>query len=93
MKGVKVQLMICFIGFGGSMIFAPCYIIVGQYFDKKKGRAMSMSTLGAGVGTLAFAPLLSLLLQQYMFSGAMLVLSGEIINRRVFTYNAEMWRS
>ena len=70
----------CFVGFGGSLIFTPAYVIVGQYFSKKKGKAMAISTLGSGLGTVAIAPLISVMLEYYAYPGAMLITGALIMN-------------
>ncbi|ELT99982.1 hypothetical protein CAPTEDRAFT_136933 [Capitella teleta] len=43
-------------GFGGVLVFTPAYIIVGEYFDKRKGTAMGLATIGSGLGSLIFVP-------------------------------------
>ena len=61
-------------------MFTPPYIIVGQYFKKNTGRAMSLSTIGAGIGTIALAPLENLLISQYGSFGALLLTGGIVFN-------------
>ena len=70
-------------GFGGSLIFTPAYVIVGQYFSKRKGKAMGVSTLGSGLGTVIVAPLISLLLEHYGYQGAMMITGALILNKKV----------
>ena len=53
---------------------------MGQYFDKKKGKAMSFSTLGNGVGAFVLAPLFTVILQEYSYIGAMLILGAMELN-------------
>jgi len=33
-------------GVGGVLVFSPSYVAVSQWFDKKKGKAMALSTIG-----------------------------------------------
>jgi len=70
-------------GLGGGLIFAPSYIIVAQYFDKKKGRAMSFATIGSGLGMIALAPILDLLLHHYSLYGCFLILGAIQFNNCV----------
>lgn len=63
-------------GLGGVLIFTPAYIMVGQYFDKRKGTAMGMATIGSGIGNVVLAPLINLLLDEYGFFGTMLILGA-----------------
>ena len=67
-------------GFGGALIFTPSYVIIGQYFDKKKGKAMGFSTIGSGLGTVALAPIITLLLFHYSYFGAMLIMGAIMLN-------------
>ena len=69
-----------FIGFGASLLFAPSYIIVSTYFDKNKGKAMAISTMGAGLGTVGLAPLIQWLLNTYSFFGTMLILGALMLH-------------
>ena len=41
-------------GIGLCFIYVPGYLIVGEYFDDKKGVAMALSTVGSGVGAFLF---------------------------------------
>ncbi|ELT92539.1 hypothetical protein CAPTEDRAFT_219362 [Capitella teleta] len=67
-------------GFGGVLVFTPAYIIVGQYFDKRKGTAMGLATIGSGLGNVVLAPLINLLLDEYGFFGTMLLLGAIAAN-------------
>ena len=68
--------MILLTGFGAGMTFTSCYIIVGEYFDKNKGKAMGLSTMGCGLGTLFFGPLISYISNSYGYFGTILILGG-----------------
>ena len=54
--------------------------MLSEYFERNKGKAMAFSTLGSGLGTVAMAPLIGYLLHEYSFSGAMLIISGLMMN-------------
>lgn len=66
------KIFVC-LGLGGGMVFAPAYIVVGQYFDRHKGKAMGISTLGTGLGSVALAPIIVYLLETYTLQGALLL--------------------
>lgn len=55
------------------MLIASTFVIIGHYFDKRKGTAMGLATMGCGLGTFAFPPLLSGLIQifRYMYINTM----------------------
>ena len=58
------------------MTFTSGYIIVSQYFLKKKGKAMALATVGSGLGHMIISPAIVALVDAYGFTGAMLILGG-----------------
>ncbi|XP_067669836.1 monocarboxylate transporter 12-like isoform X1 [Haliotis asinina] len=71
-------------GTGVSLMYATSTVIVLQYFDKRRGLAMSISSLGEGVGMLVLPPLTNLLIETYTWRGAFLVTAGITLNAVVF---------
>ncbi|XP_048242827.1 monocarboxylate transporter 12-B-like isoform X3 [Haliotis rufescens] len=71
-------------GAGVSLMYTASTVIVLQYFDKKRGLAMSISSLGEGVGMLVLPPLTYLLIETYSWRGAFLVTAGITLNAAVF---------
>ena len=67
-------------GTGSGLTFAPSYVAVSQYFDKKKGKAMGIATLGVGLGTVALAPTITLLFSTEGYYGAMIILSAVVLH-------------
>ena len=67
-------------GAGGMLVFSPSYVAVSQWFDKKKGKAMALSTLGTGLGSVCMAPLIALLVDQYNYFGTMLIVGALLLN-------------
>ena len=49
------------------------FIMVGQYFQKRKNIANGLATMFVGLGGFAWAPFLNLLLGQYGLSGTFLI--------------------
>ena len=70
-------------GSGGAMVFTAGYVIVSQYFDKRKGKAMAFATLGSGIGNIVLSPALSAWFDVYGYSGSMLILSSLMLNNFV----------
>lgn len=58
------------------MTYTPGFLIIGQYFEKRRGLAMGIANFGTGIGTLFFPPLMILLFDEYGYSGALLILAG-----------------
>ena len=52
-------------GFGSSCLFVSCYVVTSQYFDKKQSIATGIIASGAGLGSIAVAPVLQALLNSY----------------------------
>ena len=70
---------ICFVmhpGIGLALCYAPGYIIVGEYFNKRKGLAMSLATVGGGLGNFIFPPVIGALFQTYGYLGTMSLLAA-----------------
>ena len=53
---------------------------MNRYFDKKKGRAMSVATLGNSLAPMLFATIVTFLVEIYAYPGAMLVMAGLALN-------------
>jgi len=64
-------------------VFSPSYVAVSQWFDKKKGKAMALSTLGTGFGSVCMAPLMTLLVDEYGYFGTMLIVGALLFNNSV----------
>ena len=50
--------------------------MVGQYFDKRKGMAMSLGTIGAGLGAAVFGPSITFMMHNFGYMGCMLILAA-----------------
>ncbi|KPJ17130.1 Monocarboxylate transporter 5 [Papilio machaon] len=67
------------------MIYLPSVVAVGYYFETRRSLATGIAVCGSGVGTFSFAPLASILLQQFgSWQNANLLLAGLILNCAVF---------
>ncbi|KAK9751246.1 Major Facilitator Superfamily [Popillia japonica] len=71
-------------GIGFGLIYLPAVVCVGYYFETKRSLATGIAVCGSGVGTFAFAPLATALLEVYDWKGANLILAGLILNCVVF---------
>lgn len=66
-------------GIGFCFIYVPSVITVGYYFEKWRALATGIALCGSGVGTFVFAPLSSMLIQQFGWRGALLAQSAIIL--------------
>lgn len=73
----------CVSGIGGVLVFSPSYIAVSHWFDKKKGKAMSLSTLGTGFGSIVMGPVMMTLVSYYGYFGTMLITGGLMLHNSV----------
>lgn len=72
-------------GIGFGMIYLPSVVAVGYYFETRRSLATGIAVCGSGVGTFSFAPLASLLLNEFgSWQNANLLLAGLILNCAVF---------
>ena len=56
------------------------YAMVTMYFKKKRGLAVGLATMTGGLGAAIYAPLVTWLLNNYGYSGTMLVCGGLFLN-------------
>ena len=67
-------------GVGSALIYTPGIVIVGQYFEKRRGLAAGLSAATSGLGTFAFPPLAELLFNEFAFAGGFLILGALALN-------------
>lgn len=65
-----------FLGFGYSLMFMPCVVIVGEYFDKKRAIAMPIAASGVCVFVLLLPFLLRYFIAYYGWRGCLILQSG-----------------
>lgn len=71
-------------GFGLGLIYLPAIVSVTTYFDKYRSLATGIAVCGSGFGTFIFAPLLDFFIKGYHWRGALLILSGTVLNCAIF---------
>ncbi|ESP04801.1 hypothetical protein LOTGIDRAFT_83012, partial [Lottia gigantea] len=67
-------------GIGRSLSYTPGLLIVGLYFDKKRGLASGISSAGVGIGTFLLPLVFEILFEEFDFFGAFLILSAIPLN-------------
>lgn len=68
------------LGLGFGLIYLPAIVSVAQYFEKRRAFATGLAVCGSGFGTFLMAPITELLLQEFGWRGALLILGGVILN-------------
>ncbi|XP_052869635.1 monocarboxylate transporter 3 isoform X2 [Anopheles cruzii] len=71
-------------GIGFGLIYLPAVVAVGYYFETKRSLATGIAVCGSGFGTFAFAPLANMLLANFDWKNANLILAGLILNCAIF---------
>ncbi|KAK5646514.1 hypothetical protein RI129_004978 [Pyrocoelia pectoralis] len=71
-------------GLGFGLIYLPAIVSVTTYFEKKRSLATGIAVCGSGLGTFIFAPVINLLLQEYGWRGAMLIISALVLECIIF---------
>lgn len=54
--------------------------MVGTYFSRRKALAYGIAMSGSGIGTFILAPVVQLLIEQFSWRGALLILGGFVLN-------------
>lgn len=67
-------------GMGFGLIYLPAIVSVSGYFEKKRSFATGIAVCGSGLGTFIFSPLTNLLIEEYSWKGALIVISGLTLN-------------
>ena len=62
------------------MMFITGYVVIIQYFEKRRSLAIGLAVLGSGSGGLVFNPFSKWLLEQYGWRGTLLIESGILLN-------------
>lgn len=75
-----VALPVVVSGFGASLIYLPANVMVGYYFERKRGIAAGIASSGAGFGMLVLSPLAAWLNYEYTWKGALTLLAGVSVN-------------
>ncbi|KRT78853.1 membrane transporter [Oryctes borbonicus] len=55
-----------------------------MYFEKKRSLATGIAVCGSGFGTFIFAPIITLLLNEYGWRGSMIIISGIVLECIIF---------
>lgn len=71
-------------GFGFGLIYLPAIVSVTTYFEKKRSLATGIAVCGSGFGTFIFAPIITKLLYEYGWRGAMLIISSVVFECIIF---------
>lgn len=67
-------------GLGFALCYSPAIAMVGKYFSRRKALAYGISLSGSGIGIFILAPVVQLLIEQFSWRGALLILGGFVLN-------------
>ncbi|XP_008825718.1 monocarboxylate transporter 12 isoform X1 [Nannospalax galili] len=67
-------------GLGFALCYSPAIAMVGKYFSRRKALAYGIALSGSGIGTFILAPIVQLLIEQFSWRGALLILGGFVLN-------------
>lgn len=67
-------------GFGRSLTYAPSVMMVGIYFNKKRGIAVGLGTSGVGFGSFVAPAVVEMAFHFYGYSGGFYILACFAIN-------------
>lgn len=77
---IELYIFLRFTGIAYGFSYGPALVVLGRYFDKKRGIASSLGNMGVSVGSLVFPPVIRLLLDSYGLRGALAVIGGILLN-------------
>ncbi|KAM5236489.1 monocarboxylate transporter 12 [Ctenodactylus gundi] len=67
-------------GLGFALCYSPAVAMVGKYFNRRKALAYGIAMSGSGIGIFILAPVVQLLIEQFSWRGALLILGGFVLN-------------
>ncbi|XP_071085135.1 monocarboxylate transporter 12-like isoform X2 [Haliotis cracherodii] len=67
-------------GVGFGLSYAPCVVMVGHHFVKRRSLANGISVAGSGVGQFVLPNLVRYLLNEYSYQGCMLIIGALMLN-------------
>lgn len=70
----------CLGGIGFGLLYLPSIVMVGLYFDRKRAFATGIAVCGSGIGTLVFAPLAQILIDEYGWKGMIIIMGALMLN-------------
>ncbi|XP_033759467.1 monocarboxylate transporter 12-like [Pecten maximus] len=71
------------VGMGAAFNIPPIYILIGEYFDKKKGIANAVFVSGNSLGGVIMPPLYRYIFDEYGLRGGLLITAGITFNSLV----------
>ncbi|XP_060558011.1 monocarboxylate transporter 5-like [Ruditapes philippinarum] len=80
---ILILLLGCVSGIAHGMITAPTMALISQYFEKYRSLANCIATTGGSVGSLLFSVLIPYLIDEYAFSGTVMLLAGIMLHLTV----------
>ena len=69
-----------FSGTGGGIVTVAAYTFIPQFFEKRRSLALGVMQMGVGSGAFLFPNLVNLLLDEYGYQGAMILLGAVNLN-------------
>ncbi|GBP56160.1 Monocarboxylate transporter 14 [Eumeta japonica] len=67
-------------GLGLGLVYVTAVVSIAYWFDKKRNLAVGLGACGTGVGTFIYAPMTQFFIEEYGWRGAILLLSGTLLN-------------
>lgn len=67
-------------GIGAGLSYTPGILIVGRYFEKRRGFANGVCMSGSALGSIILPPFINYLLGVYGYRGAILIMCGVVLN-------------
>lgn len=79
-KSIPHKCSLTFAGLFGGLGCKPCYLIIANYFKRRRGLATAIMMAGMCTGQFAGPPLIRLLQETYGFRGATLIIGGIMLH-------------
>lgn len=72
-----------FVGVGFGLMFLSSLVVVGFYFERRRGVAATLAMCGSSIGMAVMAPVTHWFLMEYKLSGTMVLFGGIVLHGAV----------
>lgn len=73
-------------GIGVGLAMSAAFVALNHYFTKKRGQAVGLSMAGTAMGMLIMPQLIRVLLEEFSFEGAVLILAGIALHATIGSF-------
>ncbi|KAK6179052.1 hypothetical protein SNE40_011498 [Patella caerulea] len=75
-RAIFIRIACLFSGLGNACLYGPSLVMIGKYFEKRRGLVTGVAIAGGSVGQFIMPPIVRLLFDNYGLRGGLLLIGG-----------------